>query len=435
MQYIISRIIAAFIITLSYIFISYKLMKKKINFKDKKIYLSILSIIIISVINGEVNKKFFKTITMSCVFVLIHKILFNQKLEKSVASTLFYQMLLTLSEITFALILIIFFGNNSDEIVKTYLGSFITDVYMSIIPIVLINISFIRKLYNPVLKLTEKISKIQFVYYTIIIIFALSIFPITIYYKIDFIYLVLFYLFMSIGCSVIIYISLKAQNKYNDVSDKYNIAIKSLKDLEMMMNRYKIESHENRNLLSTIRVMITNKDKNIPQFIESVIQTKYKDDDKIFLQMSSIPTGGLRATVYSEILKIKDNNINYNLYVDKNIQAVDLIELETSTVVNICEIISVFIDNAIEEVKKINNGLINISLYEVDEELYIKVSNNYKGELKIQQISEIGYTTKGKGHGYGLPLVKKIIDTNDKLRNEKEITKQIFSQILIIKFK
>ena len=101
----------------------------------------------------------------------------------------------------------------------------------------------------------------------------------------------------------------------------------------------------------------------------------------------------------------------------------------------ICKIIGVFIDNSIEAVKSLEEKNINIELYIKNKNLCIKVSNNYKGNIDISKISDEGYTTKGKGHGYGLSLVNNIVKNNNLFENRTEISKNVFSQILIIKIK
>ena len=67
--------------------------------------------------------------------------------------------------------------------------------------------------------------------------------------------------------------------------------------------------------------------------------------------------------------------------------------------------------------------------------LNIEVSNNYNKPIEIEKIYDQGYTTKGKGHGYGLSLVKKIVNRNNIFENKISIDKTIFTQILIIKYK
>ena len=260
----------------------------------------------------------------------------------------------------------------------------------------------------------------------------LNTFAINTYYKLNIQYWIIINIFFILFLFVVMLMSLKTENKFNKVSDKYNVAIKSLNDFEEMMSKYRVANHENKNLLLTIRAMILNKEKDIPKYIDSIIEDKYEDDEKLMFKMAIIPSGGLRATIYSSILKIKDNNIKYDLVIDKKIKTLDLIELDTNTTIDICKIIGVFIDNAIDETKKLNDGNIAISIYIGDKKLNIKISNMIKDKIEIDRIYNEGYTTKDEGHGYGLSLVRKIINNNNLLQNTAEINKNTFSQILTI---
>ena len=134
-------------------------------------------------------------------------------------------------------------------------------------------------------------------------------------------------------------------------------------------------------------------------------------------------------------MKIIENKISYNLDIDKRIKTIDLIELDTNTIIDICKIIGVFIDNSLDEVKKLKNKNIQISLYLENKRLCIKVSNNYKGKLELDKINNEGYTTKGKNRGYGLSLVEQIVNRNNFLEHKTEINNNSFIQIISIKYK
>ena len=101
---------------------------------------------------------------------------------------------------------------------------------------------------------------------------------------------------------------------------------------------------------------------------------------------------------------------------------------------DICRIVGIIIDNAIEETSKIDekNKEIIISMY-TDEYFIIEVSNRFKSNIDLNNIYKKGYTTKGKNHGYGLSLLKKIVDNNSRISNEISITNNIFTQMIKIK--
>ena len=240
----------------------------------------------------------------------------------------------------------------------------------------------------------------------------------------------------TLFCFILVLYSFKTQSNYNKVSNKYDIAIKSLNNYEDMMNKYQIDNHENKNIIKAIGLMaINNKDNEISKYVEAIVKEKYEINDKLLIQMSKIPSGGLRASIYSEILKIESCKIKYELNIDQQLKMIDLIELDHEIIIDICKIIGVIIDNAIEELNELKEKYMNISLYLENNFLNIKVSNNYESRIEIDKIFNEGYTTKGNSHGYGLALVKKIIESNSRLSVTTELSKEVFSQIISIKYK
>ena len=93
-----------------------------------------------------------------------------------------------------------------------------------------------------------------------------------------------------------------------------------------------------------------------------------------------------------------------------------------------------FLDNAIEEVIKAKKKEreILVSMY-IDEYFIIEISNIFFGDIEINRLTEKGYTSKGKGRGYGLSLVDRIINKNDRLELETIVINNIFTQKLKIK--
>ena len=422
------------IMMLSTIYVWHILLDKKMNWKTHKLYITISGMTIITMLNNIITNAFLKIVIITIFFIFLFYFQFNEKIQKSIITPMYSQILTILSEIIYTIILVIIF-EEPQKIINASYGTVLTNLIISILLLIIIQFKFVRKLYKKLLNITDKINLVHLTLFGMLLMMVINIVFVNSYYKIDFKSFLVLNIVLIFICLVIVIYTFRTQNKYNKVSDKYNIAIKSLNDYEDMMTKYRVANHENKNLLLTVRAMILNNDKDIPKYIDSIIEEKYIDDEKLLFEMSVIPSGGLRATIYSEILKIKENKINYSLNIDRKINTVDLINLETNTIVEICKIIGVFIDNSIEALKGLRQKNIDIQLYIENKNLCIKVSNNYKGNIQISKINDEGYTTKSKGHGYGLSLVKKIVDSNDKFIHNTEISKTIFSQVLIIKYK
>lgn len=430
---ILNLIVSGLFLVPSMLYVYSRLLKKPLNFKDPKLYITLVALIIVSVFNFLLTNKFIRIIIITLIFMFFIWFLFRETLQKCIITPIFYQLLVMITETLTAFVFLMIYQNKFNAFIQSYKGIFLTNMLVAVFSIIIVNFPFILKLYEILLKASDKIKSKQLIFFSIFVIIALCVFPMTIYYQVNFAYLLLFYSCMILFCTAIVFHMFRAQNNYNKVSDKYNIAINSLKDYEEMMTKYRILNHENKNLLSTIRNMIVTNQKNIPEYIDGIIKDNHTDDEKLLNKTSVIPSGGLRATIYTEIMKIKSQNISYDLDISRDIKTEDLIELDNGTTIDACKILGVFIDNAIEEVRNLKKKNIVISFYTQDNDIYIKISNNYKSKIDIDKIYDAGYTTKGEGHGYGLSLVKKLIDENEKLENKTEINKEIFSQILIIK--
>ena len=68
-----------------------------------------------------------------------------------------------------------------------------------------------------------------------------------------------------------------------------------------------------------------------------------------------------------------------------------------------------------------------------DKNIVFKISNTFSNEINMDKIDEEGYTTKGKGKGYGLALVKDLIANNDCLNQSRAISGIYYIQKLYIK--
>ena len=201
-----------------------------------------------------------------------------------------------------------------------------------------------------------------------------------------------------------------------------------------MLDYQRVNNHENKNQLLVIKSMIEKKDKKLMDYINEIIKEKREDNEIVYNMAKRIPSGGLQGLIYQKMLLMQEKNIEISLDINNKVRKIDFEKLSAKMNYDICRIVGIIIDNAIEETVKFDKKEreIIISMY-IDDDFIIEVSNRIKDDIDLNKIYEKGYTSKKKGHGYGLSLLKKIVDENEQIRNEVKIVNNIFTQIVKIK--
>ena len=225
---------------------------------------------------------------------------------------------------------------------------------------------------------------------------------------------------------------LHASNNYEKIKSKYTLSLENLKSYEDMLNQYRVSNHENKNQLLLIRNML--KDKKTKEYIDELIDNKEKDDSNVYNKIKRIASPGIRAVIYSKVLLMNNKKLKYVINIDRKLNSKDFALIPDNLTLDICNILSVFIDNAIDEVSSTKNNELLIEFNDFESEIEITVSNLCDPNLDLNKIYDMGYSAKGGEHGYGLNLVKETVDKNGRyLRNEVEKINNVFTQYLYIK--
>lgn len=432
MMEVVSEILGIIIISYSHIYSWHCLEKKKINYKDYKFYIVLVLFVILLMLSVSIVDKFVKIACTTIISILLNYYLMRKNIKKTVLMPAITQIVIMISE-TILMLGLVIMGADIEIIISNIFGSFAINTSVAIIVILIFLLcTFLPNLYQKILRATDRIDSEYFIILVFIVILIANVLVVTVYQQVDYVYLLIFNSVVTIAYFIIIIYSFSNRTRYLKVFDKYNTTLSNLKEYEDILNQYRVSNHENKNQLLTIRNMIKNNEKNIPEYIDKIVENKLKDNEQLMGQSSIIPEGGLRGLVYSKMLLMKENNIDFDLSIDTAIKRVQLLQLGDHTVLDICKIVGVFLDNAIEAVSSLDERFIDLEMSIENKKLYISVSNNYEGIIPVEEIENHGYTTKGKGHGYGLSLVKKLVDGNPLLKNEKGVSSDEFTQRLIV---
>ena len=431
----ISCYISSLINTVCVIYIIKKLLQVELDIKNKRTIIIILIMSFLIFINYFFFYNYLRIILSTTIIIVCSKFIFNKKIDSIISVTIIEQINFFLAELILALFLT-FISTFKEIIFIDTKGNLLTNILICLLSVLLINSSYLKKAYIKLIEIIYLIKKNDKYIISFIFFASMNILILLLYYNINntnnilmitSIFLICFY-------SIMIFMLLNEKNKNVIVSQRNEFLINNLNEYEKMLDYQRVNNHENKNQLLVIKSMIEKKDKKLLEYLNEIINEKREDDEIVYNKAKRIPSGGLQGLIYQKMLLMQEKNIEVNLDINSKVRKIDFGNLSSKMNYDICRIVGIIIDNAIEETIKFNKKEreIIISMY-VDGLFIIEVSNRIKADIDLSKIYEKGYTNKEKGHGYGLSLLKKIVDENDNIINEVKIVNNIFTQVIKIK--
>lgn len=421
---------SAFINDFAEIYLAHGIVNKKINYKNKKIYFIYCFMVLLTSLNYVFSNNLYKPLITLLIMFIITKLLFNYNIKRNFVISFLMFIVTIISELIFSISIVFLKKLDNQTYIEIYQGQIISNVIISFIMLLFSKNRILNFLYNKICIIVKNISLNKTITFLgLIVVCSSFLFYMSYYNKNNFFSLFVNFLIVTAYFIIVIMI-IKKESSYNKIHSKYVIMIDELKEYENIINEYRIINHENKNQLLSIKGMTRNKKVN--EYIDEMINNKSSNNKRLLDQALLIPTGGLRGLLYSKLIQMKDKNIDYNLNIDRKVNNNLMKKIDSKEMIDICQIVGVFIDNSIEAVENLDNRNIIINIYD-ENGFVIEIINNYKSNIKINRIDKVGYTTKGTNHGYGLALVNKIISKNKNFSNEREVSKNMFKQKLVVK--
>lgn len=431
----ISRIIGGILISSIGLIFGYLLSNDK--FTKKKIAITIIIIIAYSIgynfIYYNVGNSM-RGIINFAINTLIFKFLFNFKLFKAIFVSFLHSILLLASEMLCLIILFFFTNISNGYIYNIMAGGIIGNVLVCTVFIFLA--IALRKPLKKLLssRVTQNTRIITYIILTICCIAFFFFFAITgmnnSNTKSFFIGSFAIIVFITILFSFI-----KQNIKNERLTKEYDNLIDFVKEYEMIIENQRIDRHENKNTLVNIKSKLIDKSKrnDIIEYIDSILKEKTTFSKEKYAKLGYLPSNGLKGLFYYKIDHAENMGIKVSISIPKDVSKSLLYDLKGNDYKELCKIIGVYLDNAIEASIISDDKNIGIEIYNRQDYVSVIISNSYCGEIDEVSINKTGYSTKGSGRGYGLSLVNKIIKSNPIFENETNVTPKLYIQKLTIK--
>lgn len=431
MEKFVYYLIPNFINFLGITYIQSKILNKKINFNKSNTYIGIFLFLVLNEFNYIYITGFIRFVINTIIIVLTAYIIFKDNIDKIFIAVLLEQVIYFFSEFI-SVALLVLAGINPEKLNNNLTVFIVLNIVISIVSISFFIIPIIKKIINNAISYLSNISSIRKYVLALIFLITLNVLLVFLYFF-DNKYIILINTIFVVIYALIMYIALNEKSENIKYKEQNKMLIDNLNEYEKMLDYQRVNNHENKNQLLVIQGMIDKTNTKALEYLDEVIKEKREDDEGIYTSASIIPQGGLQGLVYQKMLKMKENNITINLKVERKVRKINLDNLPSKTNYDLCRAVGIIIDNAIEENLNLKEREILICMYILDEYLVIEVSNKCSVIPDMTRLDEKGYTTKSNGHGYGLSLLKEIVDSNKNIINERSINKDIFTQIIKIK--
>ena len=424
---ILNKSICYIIMYLTGYFIIKAITKRKVAY-TMTAFLYILLLWFISVFSHKTEYQAAYSIAVFLFNIVVYKKVFNIQLSQSAILCAIFMAIMTIADIGVTSVLRIFY--TQDAIRSSFVLSIIANLLISIASVGIINIKVVRnKIKKFYFSLNDKKLWINISFLVLLIIgFYFIVYNIANNninegpYITNLVILIIF--------SIITYIYIDSRNEYKTLSEEYDNLFSYVQNFEEWIDKEQLNRHEYKNQLAVLRTI--SKDKKVNAKIDEILEDTLSVKDTVISNLKNIPNGGLKGLLYYKSAIAQKNNIN--LSVDVSLKKNSWYKkLQENQIKDLCKLVGIYFDNAIEAAVETEEKYIMIEIYEIKDIIKIVISNSYQNTIPATERNLKGVSSKGENRGNGLYFAKNIISKNKWLEDSQEEMDNLYIQTLIIK--
>ncbi len=423
MKSIIVAILIGLIQAFSMIIVFKEITDEKASLKK---YLTAYFIVFIYMTIASFIPSQFRILGFMLITTIIIYSVFNFNVIESLIASITSLLIISISEV-FITVIFSLIGINLNLLSKSILFGLVINISNSLLSITLSFVfkKLLRKIYNFFVKNKKLIIHlfmiVIFVYLTIVKNAMFSGFQLE--SIINFVIFIIFFIFLFL-----VAINEEKNESLKRINEQ---TTKHIIKYEKIITDQGKKTHEFKNQLMVIKGYAKSNSPKLMEYLDTVIDDTNKlESTYLISQLNKFPDGGIKGLLYYKLCEMEDAKIKYSIYCEESAKK-KINKLNVTQMNDVTKVLGVMLDNAIDATKKAKKKEINISLCSMKGNSCITVENTYSGKINKDKIGT-GYTTKGKGHGFGLQLTKDIIKNNKYLKYEFSIVdKMVVSKLFI----
>ncbi|MDU1348024.1 sensor histidine kinase [uncultured Clostridium sp.] len=199
--------------------------------------------------------------------------------------------------------------------------------------------------------------------------------------------------------------------------------------MENMIDESRRFRHDYVNILSTINGYIEDKDIYGLEtyFREEILCKSLKKKCSKLFNLKNIKISSIKGLLSSKIITALDLNLNVHIEINEIIDSISV------DIIDICRVLGILLDNAIESASFTESKNFNIAVIKTNNCIIFIISNSFSEQIhSVSKLYDEGFSTKGKNRGIGLNIAKDTIEDYPNVLLNTEIEDNLFKQELII---
>jgi len=359
--------------------------------------------------------------SFAIMFILFY-LIFREKVGITFYKTLYIAFVAVLAEFILSIIMLSFVSNI--EALNTQIPlKFLFTIVMSHVLYFIFKIKWVCRLGH---KVVNRLLQSKIIVYISILGFCILAYNYLIY-TLDLENILLYFvsLFLTIIIIICSYFYFKQlyDNKLLELRNKY-----LEENLDLFKDTLKDYRECKHNIINDFLFIKTLCDTETQELID-VKMVKYYKDRELINNIKDIPKG-FQGLIYAKWRIAKKYKIELILYSDCSIGYKNL---GYKLYVDLCEVVSLALDNAIEAAKDSKIKAIFFDIQKAEKNnIKINVTNTFSNTIDLNLIGEKNYSTKNRNSGVGLNYMQRL---NKNIQIEKEIAHNLFKVNINIQIK
>lgn len=401
----------------------------KLKFTVCKLLIFLCSSLVIYLTNNFTNVPF-KVMTSLTMLMITYKVFFKEDFISLVFKTFIIYLIVLFCDFITSTVFLFFPINSVIELGKiNYLRNLCTILVSLLLILIFLFKGFIMFL-NKLLKYLTSYRSVLTLFlliFSFFVFFFVSLYASLSFDKNTFFISVLTMSFFLILCVTMIFQYFK--NKHGEEEQKSLLAL--MNEYEIILDNDRINRHE---MLNNLIVLKSFKNKDSKEFEETLneIINDYQDKKSaLYTKLYKLPSG-IKGIIYYKMASIKNLNINLELLISPLIKD-NFEKLDSKLYFKVCKVLGIALDNAIEAASMTDNKILLIDIYLEEGTLVVYIENSFINNIDLNLIHRKGFSSKSGNRGYGLYIVKKILEETEALNFNQSIEKDRFITIFKIK--